>query len=373
MFVKNNDYLIDDGYGNFVEFDGINFVGQRHVVKLQLNDTVITATPNHRVLNENNEFVFVDDMSMGQKLHDNKRVVDKQYQCDLVDVFDVVGSETGTYWTNGVISHNCSFVGSSNTLIESSLLHTIVYDSPLSERSDVCYFKYPEPDHDYVMTVDVSRGRGLDYTAFSVIDITTSPYNVVCSFKNNTISPNVELPVLLNKIARMYNNALVLIENNDLGESVGNALWYDWEYDNLVWTHNEQIAGHGVIGVKTTRKVKSVGNNALKSLIENHQLILHDIRYIKELAVYVRQKKGLYGAQDTKINDDLTATLWLFGWLTQQTYFQDLTNKNINQTIGKKFVDDVDNYLPMGFFTDGINDTDRDMPYLDRDQINMLQ
>lgn len=373
MFIKNNDYLIDDGYGHFVKFEGINNVGMRKIVKTIFDDdTALTTTHNHRVLTQDNCFIETKDIPIGTVLQNNKRVVCQKLEGDA-NVFDIVGSETGTYWTNGVISHNCSFVGSSNTLIESSLLHTIVYDSPLSERSDVCYFKYPVPDHDYVMTVDVSRGRGLDYTAFSVIDITTNPYNVVCSFKNNTISPNVELPVLLNKIARMYNNALVLIENNDLGESVGNALWYDWEYDNLVWTHNEQIAGHGVIGVKTTRKVKSVGNNALKSLIENHQLILHDIRYIKELAVYVRQKKGLYGAQDTKINDDLTATLWLFGWLTQQTYFQDLTNKNINQTIGKKFVDDVDNYLPMGFFTDGINDTDRDMPYLDRDQINMLQ
>ena len=374
MLVKNTDYLIDDGYGNFVDFQGINLVGKRKTVQLGLsNDQQLTTTGNHRILNDDNSFITVDKVRVGATIHNDVQIVSKRKIDGYNDVFDIVGSETGTYWTNGVISHNCSFVGSSNTLIDSAILSNLTYDNPIAQRNDVRYFKYPIQDHTYVITVDVSRGRGLDYTAFSVIDISNSPYEVVCTFKNNTISPNVELPVLLNKIGRMYNLALILVENNDLGESVGNALWFDWEYDNLVWTHNEQIAGHGVIGVKTTRKVKSVGNNALKSLIENHQIILHDFRYLQELAVYVRQKKGLYGAQDTKINDDLTATMWLFGWLTQQTYFQDLTDNNINQTIGQKFADEVDDYLPMGFLVDGINDTADNIPYLDDDQLSMLK
>lgn len=374
MFVKNTEFLIDDGYGNFVDFDGINLIGDRKTIQLQFDDgSQLKATGNHRVLNGDNSFITVESASVGTVVHHDRKIVNKRNIIGLNAVYDIVNSETGTYYSNGIVSHNCSFVGSSNTLIDSNVLSTLTYDNPIAERNDVRYFVYPKEQHNYVMTVDVSRGRGLDYTAFSVIDITTNPYEVVCTFKNNTISPNVELPVLLNKIGRMYNLALILIENNDLGESVGNALWFDWEYDNLVWTHNEQIAGHGVIGVKTTRKVKSVGNNALKSLIENHQIILHDFRYLEELAVYVRQKKGLYGAQDTKINDDLTATMWLFGWLTQQTYFQDLTDNNINQTIGQKFADEVDDYLPMGFLVDGINDTADNIPYLDDDQLSMLK
>lgn len=374
MVAINSEYLIDDGYGNFVEFEGIQQLRKRRTVTITFdNQSTLTTTLNHRVLLKNNAFIDVCKLKVGSVLQNDIRVVKIRLNDVNTDVFDIVNSETGTYWTNNIISHNCSFVGSSNTLIDSNVLSNLTYDSPIDERNDVRYFAYPTQEHNYVMTVDVSRGRGLDYTAFSVIDITSSPYHVVCTFKNNTISPNVELPVLLNKIGRMYNMALILVENNDLGESVGNALWYDWEYDNLVWTHNEQIAGHGAIGVKTTRKVKSVGNNALKSLVENHQLILHDFRIIQELAVYVRQKKGLYGAQDTSINDDLIATMWLFGWLSQQTYFQDLTNSNINQTIGKKFVDEVDDYLPMGFYVDGINDTDYNIPYLNDDQLSLLK
>ena len=199
------------------------------------------------------------------------------------------------------------------------------------------------------------------------------PYNVVCTFKNNKVSANIEYPMIINRIGRLYNEALVLVENNDLGEAVGSSLWYDCEYENLVWTHNEKIAGHGVIGVKTTRKVKNTGCQALKELIDSHQLLVNDYRIIQELSVFVRQKKGLYGAQDTSINDDLTATMWLFGWLTQQTYFIDLTNTNTNQALGKRFKEQIDDYLPFGAVSDGVNDFQpTSYQQLDEDQISLL-
>lgn len=371
MFVGNTRYQIDCGDGTFVDFDGIQKLENRRVCKIATTKTTLTCTLNHRLYTASKTFIQASSLKVGQVLSDGSTIVSITILDGLNDVYDIVNSRTGTYLTNQIVSHNCSFVGSSNTLIESSILNNLVYEKPIEEKGDLYYFKYPEKDHTYVITVDVSRGRGLDFTAFSVIDITTTPYVIVCTFKNNTISPNVELPVLLNRVGRLYNEALILVENNDLGESVGNALWFDWEYENLLWTHNEQIAGHGVIGVKTTRKVKSVGTNALKALIENHQIILNDFRIIQELSVFVRQKKGLYGAQDTSINDDLVATNWLFAWLTQQTYFQDLTDDNINKKIGKGFVDEIDDYLPTGFFTDGINDTDQ--YYLTDDQIGLLR
>lgn len=375
MFVRNSgEWLIDSGDGTFVNFDGIQKLENRQTVEVVFDDdSSIICTNDHLLKTKNNTFKTAESLRLGDELANRAIVRYTRNLTGLRTVYDIVNSKTKTYLSNNVISHNCSFVGSSNTLIESSILNTLVYINPLDEKNDVRYFKYPEKDHNYVITVDVSRGRGLDYTAFIVVDISSNPYNIVCTFKNNTISPNVELPVLLNRIGRLYNQALILVENNDLGESVGNALWFDWEYENLLWTHNEQIAGHGTIGVKTTRKVKSVGTNAMKSLIENHQLKLNDYRIIQELSVYVRQKRGLYGAQDTSINDDLCAGLFLFGWLTQQNYFQDLTDSNINKKIGQKFVDDVDDYLPSGFYVDGVNDSVIDMPYLTEDQISLLR
>jgi len=374
MEYKNTDFLIDDGYGNFVDFDRIRRLDDREIIMIRTDGgCVLQCTPNHLVEIANNTFIRASSVKVGTMLSNGQRAVYIAIKPRLCAVYDIAQSETGTYLTNNLVSHNCSFVGSSNTLIDSNTMQRLTYDKPLDERGDVRYFEYPTENHIYAMTVDVSRGRGLDYTAFSIIDVTNAPYKVVCSFKNNTIDPSVELPILLNKLGTMYNKALILVENNDLGEAVGLSLWTDWEYDNVIWTDNNRISGHGVIGVKTTRKVKQVGTNTLKLLIENDQIVLRDFRYLEELSVFVRMKAGLYGAQDHAINDDLTATLWLFAWLTTQSYFTDYTNSDIGKNMINKHIEGVNEYLPMGFFVDGINDTENDVPLLTDDQLELLR
>lgn len=372
MKLNNNRFLIKS-HDKFVPFIAIKQTQPKPTITLTFtNQQTITVGVDH-MIECGNQFKRACQFVPGTKLANGIRCVSVKYNPNKTALFDIVQSYDHCYNTNGVVSHNCSFVGSSNTLIESHVLNTITHNNPLDERNGIRYFKYPEKDHNYVMTIDVSRGRGLDYSAFSVIDITSMPYDVVCTFKNNKVSANIEYPMIINRIGRLYNEALVLVENNDLGEAVGSSLWYDCEYENLVWTHNEKIAGHGVIGVKTTRKVKNTGCQALKELIDSHQLLINDYRIIQELSVFVRQKKGLYGAQDTSINDDLTATMWLFGWLTQQTYFIDLTNTNTNQALGQRFKEQIDDYLPFGAVSDGVNDF-QPMSYqqLDEDQISLL-
>ena len=49
------------------------------------------------------------------------------------------------------------------------------------------YYKEPVDNHDYVITVDVARGVGEDYSAFVVIDITEFPHKVVAKYRNNEI------------------------------------------------------------------------------------------------------------------------------------------------------------------------------------------
>lgn len=372
MRINNQRYLIKSK-NKFIPFIGIQQTQPKPTVTLTFSDQrSITAGLDHLIACKNG-FKRACSFVPGTCLADGSKCVRNVYNPIKTVLYDIVQSYDHCYNTNGMISHNCSFVGSSNTLIESHVLNTITHINPLDERNGIRYFKYPEKDHNYVMTIDVSRGRGLDYSAFSVIDITSMPYNVVCTFKNNKVSANIEYPMIINRIGRLYNEALILVENNDLGEAVGSNLWFDCEYENLVWTHNEKIAGHGVIGIKTTRKVKNTGCQALKELIDSHQLLVNDYRIIQELSVFVRQKKGLYGAQDTSINDDLTATMWLFGWLTQQTYFIDLTNTNTNQELGQRFKEQIDDYLPFGVMTDGTELYDQSYyEPLNDDQLELL-
>ena len=81
----------------------------------------------------------------------------------------------------------------------------------------------PEKDHVYIMVCDVSRGKGLDYSAFQLIDVTSMPYNQVCVYRNNAVSP-IDYADTIHRLAKAYNKASVLVEINDIGEQVSHLL-----------------------------------------------------------------------------------------------------------------------------------------------------
>ena len=62
--------------------------------------------------------------------------------------------------------------------------------------------KNPIQDHDYVMTVDVARGVGEDYSAFVVVDITEFPHKIVAKYRNNDIKPML-FPNIIYEIAKI--------------------------------------------------------------------------------------------------------------------------------------------------------------------------
>ena len=109
-------------------------------------------------------------------------------------------------------------------------------------------------DHDYVITVDVARGVGEDYSAFVCVDITEFPHKVVAKYRNNDIKPML-FPNVIYEIAKSYNNAFILCEVNDVGDQVASLLHYDLEYQNVLMCSMRgragQIVGQG-ISVDTT-------------------------------------------------------------------------------------------------------------------------
>ena len=82
------------------------------------------------------------------------------------------------------------------------------------------------------MTVDTAKGRGQDYSTFSIVDISNNHFKQVGIYRNNMISPLL-FPDIIHRFAKMYNDALVIIENNDQGQIVCNQLFYDIEYENV--------------------------------------------------------------------------------------------------------------------------------------------
>jgi len=162
---------------------------------------------------------------------------------------------------------NCSFLGSSNTLIHASKLGALSHSIPNVANAGLKVYEKPTSESAYVMVVDVSRGVSNDYSAFVVVDVSEIPYRQVAVYRDNEIKP-MNFPVVIYKIAKAYNLAYVLIEINDIGAQIADAMQFDMEYDNMIMTtmhgRNGQIAGGGFsgkkaqLGVRTTKSLKKL-------------------------------------------------------------------------------------------------------------------
>ena len=254
----------------------------------------------------------------------------------------------------------CDFIGSTNTLISSSKLHTLTWDAPISKNSDGMWvYEEPKEDHSYVMMIDTARGQGKDYSAAVVVDITNPPYKIVAKFRNNIISPMV-FPTAIRAIATKYNNAYLLIETNDIGGQVADILFEDLEYDNMAHTVYKGRSGQVISsgfggsnmqrGVRTTVPVKKLGCSVLKSLIENDKLLVPDVDIINELYTFVA--KGQSYEADDGHTDDLVMCLVLFGWMTRQDYFKNLTERDVRIDVYKEEIERLEEeVLPFGLMS----------------------
>lgn len=262
--------------------------------------------------------------------------------------------------------HLCEFLGSVGTLINPSKLKILVYDDPIKRNKGLDVYEEPIEDHNYLITVDVARGIGNDYSAFVVFDITNFPYKVVAKYKNNEIKPML-FPSIINEVARGYDNAWLLIEVNDIGDQVANILHYDLEYDNILMCSMRgragQLVGSGFsgkksqLGVRTTAAVKKLGCSNLKLLIEDDKLFISDYDIISELTTFA-QKHNSFEAEEG-CNDDLVMCLVIFSWLVAQDYFKEMTDNDIRKRIYEEQKDQIDQDMaPFGFISNGVDEDD---------------
>ena len=253
----------------------------------------------------------------------------------------------------------CTFLGSSNTLISPD---TIARMSPIPfmhEKDGLDILEYPVPGHIYFTTVDTSRGIGGDYSAFTVIDTTEYPYKIVAKYRNNKISPLL-YPTVIHKVSKEYNSAYVLVEINDIGQQVADIIHNDLEYENMIWVGSDARYGQvlsssgrsSILGVRTTKQVKRIGCATLKSLVEENKLLVFDRDIISEFSTFI-EHNGVFQA-DEGYNDDLTMTLVLFAWATNDPMFKDLMNANNRQALYSSQMQNIEDELtPFGFIDNG--------------------
>ena len=255
----------------------------------------------------------------------------------------------------------CQFLGSSGTLIEGNKLKALVHKQPLMESNGLSMYQQPEQGKTYITVVDVSRGKGLDYSAFQVIDVSKMPYKQVCVFRDNYVTP-VEYAEIIHRTVKHYNESVVLIEVNDIGEQVSDLLHYDFEYENVLYTESAGRAGKRISsgfgknvdkGIRTTKSVKAVGCSILKLLLEQDQLILQDFSTIQELSTFSR--RGTSYEAESGSHDDLVMCLVLFAWASDQQYFKEMTDISTLRKLRQRTEEEMmDELMPFGFHDDGM-------------------
>jgi hypothetical protein len=266
----------------------------------------------------------------------------------------------------------CEFLGSIDTLISPAKIKSTPYIRPIQSQGGLDIFERPDKNKIYVCTVDVARGITKDYSAFVIFDVTQMPYRVVAKYRNNEIKPLV-FPNIIEQTCKAYNRAHVLIEVNDLGGQISDAVHFDLEYDNVLMTTQRgragQVLGTGFsgrgsqLGVRMTKQIKKIGCSNLKTIIETDKLIVNDFNIIEEMSTFARRHNSWMAEEGC--NDDLMTCLIIFGWLSNQTYFKELSNSDVRSKLYEEQSNIIEQDMaPFGFIDDGLTSPD-EQPFKD--------
>lgn len=250
--------------------------------------------------------------------------------------------------------YECSFLSTSYTLIRSQILQTLTHSKPIA-TSDTGYMEFAEPDpkRSYVMTVDTASGQGLDYSTFVIVDVTEMPYRVVATYANNRIS-TMEFPQVIMQYSKRYYTPWLMVEVMDIGRDVAFILSRDHEYDRLMTAVQEKRLGQRLtfnakmnrhLGLRMTSGVKRSGCAVLKTLVENHHLVLNDYRIIQQLSVFI-QRGSLFMAE-TGHHDDLVMPLVMLGWISLQPNFAEVTSTRALDTYTQVMAESKDSLVPI--------------------------
>lgn len=343
----------------FKPFAGVRRSISKKLVRIRFEDSELICTLDHQ-LQTPRGFVAAKTLKPCDRVNPNSRVVSiSQFKGDeyVYDPVEVAGGHH--YISNKVVSHNCEFFGSSDTLISGSKLQQLTFVDPIQTDHTFNVYAEPEAEKNYVATIDVAEGIGKDYSVINVFDISTQPYRQVAIYRNNIIPP-IMLVDVAHKILRLYNEAYCIIESNSVGKIVADGLYYDLEYDNMLTSRakdGENIVSSSseAVGLRQTKKTKLIGCSALKTMIESDTLLVSDFMTVQELSTFIK-KLNTYQAEEGK-TDDIAMTLVMFCWFTNQPYFEDLTDINVRNLIKSNYLKvEENNHLVFGFYDNGINE-----------------
>ena len=273
-----------------------------------------------------------------------------EYQPYRVDWWDVPGRDDK--WKDQTIANTSelqfeqefgnTFFGTGQTLISPQALLGLKAENPkrILESGDLLMYDEPRRDSQYVICVDVAKGRGVDFSTFNVVDISSRPFKQVAVYRNNLISP-ILFPDIIYKFGKLYNEAYIVVENNDAGQLTCHGLHYELEYPNV---HMESSTTSKGIGVEMTRRTKRIGCSGFKDLVDENKLHIVDENTIMEISTF--EAKGVSYEATEGNHDDLVMNFVLLGYFVSTPYFQEMTDINVKEMMFKQRMREIEEDVP---------------------------
>jgi hypothetical protein len=224
----------------------------------------------------------------------------------------------------------CKFLGSSQTLIDAEMLERIQTIDPIHFEYDhkMSIYERPIQDARYVIGVDSGKGIGSDYSVAQVLKVNAhNEVKQVAVFRANDVTYHKFSQILI-AIAKYYNEAMLMIENNEagMGLQVAETIWYEFDYGNIVNLDKKDL------GVRSTRTTKLAANMAVKRYIENGWLEIVDAPTLSELSRYEEVKPDIFKASGKGHDDCVTSLIWGIYYLVSDMFDgKDISIKKIDK------------------------------------------
>lgn len=333
-FVKPNlkyEIMTPSGWQTF---SGVRKLSKPEYFTVTLSTgTKLKCSTTHPFISSGKE-ILAEDLTVGGFIdsieYGSVEVISKEYVKDSIDLFDIVCVDGGSLFiVDDIISHNCDFVSSGHTVIEGAILQKfeLQCEEPIEKRGfDNGYWvwEYPDYSRDYIVVADVARGDSADWSAFHVIDVLD--IKQVAEYKGKI--PPKEFGNMLVTVATEWNNALLAIENANIGwAAIQPAL--DRGYQNLHYTYKDdgytdadvqlkkgydmKDKSQMVPGVTTSSRTRPLMISALEMYMREGTPIIRSKRLIQELFVFI----WLNGKAQSQngYNDDLVMSFCIGLWL----------------------------------------------------------
>ena len=261
---------------------------------------------------------------------------------------------------------DCDFVSSGDSVIDPQVLQfykdTYVQDPIEKGGFDGNLWKWQYPDYtkSYLVVADVARGDSTDYSAAHVIDVESSEQ--VAEYKGKLDTK--DFGNFLVSLATDYNNALLVIENANIGWACIQQV-IDRNYPNLYYMSKDlkyvdvenQFSNkyraqdrNMVAGFSTTSRTRPLIISKLEEYIREKSITIRSVRTIDELFTFIWNNGRAEAMRG--YNDDLTMSLAISLWV-RDTALR-LRQEGVDLT--KRAIDGISTYTYSGVYGGNSND-----------------